>query len=773
MWLMPVMGFTGHLIPPQFHGYIPRRGTGTAWQTILKTVIHRDTIFELDFKGFFPSVPTAELTSALYLEGLIPLPVCVYLHYMNNSLPMFMTEDKLPETKYNEGHESALILDQIKLKLGKPVVREQLIKGISTTGLRSPESKLVNAQLVLNNPLIPYSYKSPQYVPGLVPSQLENTIKTGLSLIKELEPKLAGNPVGLESFQAYDLNYQQLKWQASRGIPLGRLTLQQRDEMMRDLANAVQTRTLALAKHLLGSNISFGVGLPQGATLSPYLSILYLEIVLRRLGKPKDVEYLFYADDGIFYSDNYESISNWIRMLGGNAALPTSLAHYNIRFATEKCRYVKVRGEWRSPLKFLGLKFIYNGSLAASQLVACTRPKLQLGPEGFFYKSSSLEFTKQSLVAYTYLISLLDKSKGYLEYRRSLARHPSTAYYYSVVISLIGTSRVSLDYLYLLARVVLTGVPTFVVFLSSKAYLLTDYITLKNILSSLDSYSEGLKVIECSSLDPDDKTKIFKAVEYLEGGYKGSFLQPRASDSLLRQLERGLSSISLSDLPVVKVESSVDEQLVKLMAAPLFFDLSLNDAKLWILRQIPVGKFEYDKFVPLDLFRFFFTIVIPVFSMVLDLSRLSISKGSESLAQLKRYSQYQTLLQLRHQFSNLADSRYFGLIMSRLYSGSWLPDDINQSFKYTYEEQSLAEFLAEHDHDRNLNVFVGSSYAFHEVVRLTSHLKRSSRTKAPFHLFPLGYLEEKDWDVSGLSLASPSLAQEFPGGQEPLWHETP
>lgn len=122
----------------------------------------------------------------------------------------------------------------------------------------------------------------------------------------------------------------------------------------------------------------------------------------------------------------------------------------------------------------------------------------------------------------------------------------------------------------------------------------------------------------------------------------------------------------------------------------------------------------------------------------------------------------------------MASSRYFGLIFSRLYTGSWLPDLITQSFTFTFKKLTLAEYLQEQDTDNVLNVFVGSSYAFHEIVRLNSHLKRSSRTKAPFKLFSEGFLKPEDWNLNPLpDLEVTSLAQEFPGWQEPNWEEKP
>lgn len=49
------------LIHDNQHGFVPGRGTTSAWQFILKEVIHAPNIYEFDLKDFFPSI---------YLDGL-------------------------------------------------------------------------------------------------------------------------------------------------------------------------------------------------------------------------------------------------------------------------------------------------------------------------------------------------------------------------------------------------------------------------------------------------------------------------------------------------------------------------------------------------------------------------------------------------------------------------------------------------------------------------------------------------------------------------------
>lgn len=764
MWLLPILGYTGHIIPKGFHGYIPSRGTGTAWQQILKEVIHAQNIFELDFRGFFPSIPTAELSYLLYKQAMIPLDVVVYLHYMNNSLPMFMfEEEQLPEIRYHGGHEKSIILDQLKLKLSKPVVSERLIDGINTTGLREPGSNYVAPQPVLSTNRTPYGYMKPNIIPGIIPSKLPNTLKTGNLIYKELEPKMLIEPY-VDEAQHFDLNYQMLKWQGARGIPLGRMTGEQRTQMWKDLADSVVTKEASIMKAMLGETKPFGIGLPQGATLSPYLSILYLEMVLRKLGVPKEVKYLFYADDGLFYSDNYDVLSKWIRDLSGHKALPTTLAHYNITFAPEKSKYVKVNGEWKESLKFLGLRFTYNGSLSQSILQAETRPKLGLDLK--LTQGSRLIFDKSELVAFDYISRLIKRSKSYLEYRIAISKTPAFKYFYTKLLELQGFSVVELGYLYFLFKLTITGMFSFVTAFLSESYLLRNAGVLREMIPNLRNDDLARDFVLTSKLDPSNREKILETVRWLKGGYDNSFFHPSPSNMLLRRLSQGPGSVEVGAFAVLPIDG-IDEVLKRLISASYLF-LSENLEKYQIFRDTGRG---FKEMVPLDLFRFIYSVLVPFFSLLTPIYHMLGARPVEEIKRIAKFSWVHSKYQLDNKFRNLADSRYFGLIMARMYSGSWLDAGIEQSFDMDCEEGSLADFLLEHDHNKDMNIFVGSSYAFHEIVRLNSYLKRSPRTMAKFKLFQEGFLTEDSWTRDEpVVLDSPSLASEFPGMNEPRWH---
>lgn len=94
------------------------------------------------------------------------------------------------------------------------------------------------------------------------------------------------------------------------------------------------------------------VGLPQGSPLSPLLSILLLDRALSTILRSyPEVHALFYADDGMFYS-NSETILRFIE------TLQSKLNPFGITVHPEKSRWVKRHNKWECGLKFLGYYYM-------------------------------------------------------------------------------------------------------------------------------------------------------------------------------------------------------------------------------------------------------------------------------------------------------------------------------------------------------------------------------------------------------------------------------
>jgi hypothetical protein len=103
MWLLPINGYlTPH---PNQHGFIPTRGTLTAWRQVSSQVIPARNILEIDLKGFFPSVSPSMARQAIRIlektEGktsIMPVNVLQYLTDINYSKPSLpLGGEKIPE----------------------------------------------------------------------------------------------------------------------------------------------------------------------------------------------------------------------------------------------------------------------------------------------------------------------------------------------------------------------------------------------------------------------------------------------------------------------------------------------------------------------------------------------------------------------------------------------------------------------------------------------------------------------------------------------------
>jgi hypothetical protein len=75
----------------------------------------------------------------------------------------------------------------------------------------------------------------------------------------------------------------------------------------------------------------YKTGFPQGAPVSPFLSILLLKL----LKVPKDVKLIMYADDGLLYSDREFSPSDF----------SSSLGDLDLSLSPDKCGWVRRDGD--------------------------------------------------------------------------------------------------------------------------------------------------------------------------------------------------------------------------------------------------------------------------------------------------------------------------------------------------------------------------------------------------------------------------------------------
>lgn len=96
-----------YLLPSQ-HGFIPGRGTLSAWKEIMTKAISKPYIYECDLKQFFPSVNVSKLGKLLETDLKVPLTISTGLFELNSSLPILPKEVKLNENYTQETRERLL-----------------------------------------------------------------------------------------------------------------------------------------------------------------------------------------------------------------------------------------------------------------------------------------------------------------------------------------------------------------------------------------------------------------------------------------------------------------------------------------------------------------------------------------------------------------------------------------------------------------------------------------------------------------------------------------
>jgi hypothetical protein len=399
MWLMPMMGYTGSRLPNNFHGFIPNRGTGTAWKAILNEVIGHTNIYEIDFKSFFPSVKTDMLGYFMNSVWHLPPQTAYFFYQMNNSLPNF--DDPLniipTEVKWSASHQDVFASDMAIRNMYRTwadkIVKIRLLDKSydAVTQFNVPNLGLLNNKTVVGE----------TKRKGLSPLSISAGSDDIAAIIESQTVTPSSNPLEASFRREYDITF--------RG----------------------------------------NVGLPQGSPLSPYLSILYLNEVLHLSGMPSDVKFLFYADDGLFYSNNYDSLNDWLTgaFFSGSAS-PKSFGYYNISLSIDKSGWVRKEGEWLKPLKFLGLVYTAKTSTSFASLIAKTRSG-----------KSNLEFNKSELMSWSHSSSLIGSVrastiKGRLALFKGFKSTPITRamiFYYESLLTIhnLGLPFANLENLYL------------------------------------------------------------------------------------------------------------------------------------------------------------------------------------------------------------------------------------------------------------------------------------------------------------------------------------
>jgi len=92
-------------------------------------------------------------------------------------------------------------------------------------------------------------------------------------------------------------------------------------------------------------------GVPQGLGTSPFISTLMTDKYLYELGTDRNA-LIMYMDDGIMFASCKAEMELLIKRLKG------LLKALGLELAEEKSKYVKIEGEWKDSIRFLGLRYL-------------------------------------------------------------------------------------------------------------------------------------------------------------------------------------------------------------------------------------------------------------------------------------------------------------------------------------------------------------------------------------------------------------------------------
>lgn len=303
---------------PSQHGYIPGRGTKTAWQDIIKNVIKADYIYETDLKGFFDNISIFEIYDILRVSK-VPTPIVSWIYNLSKSVPILPDDLKQDETRYETVQKNT------KLTLDKKTIMD-----------------LITHNMMLLASLVPRLHKESfniliEILDGMGVSIWDKDAEFDDSNIEEYFDK-----PGAISFPKEALRH---LVEVNSPLLSGNLS----KETFNDLLDILQEKGSSIYSptqksqpdNLLKQKLridSLPGGVPQGAPSSPFLAILALRKYLQQQSNVN------YADDQVFYGNKPFNIVDF----------PEDGIIHN----QEKSGWIKKEGKWLKELKFLGL--VYN-----------------------------------------------------------------------------------------------------------------------------------------------------------------------------------------------------------------------------------------------------------------------------------------------------------------------------------------------------------------------------------------------------------------------------
>lgn len=295
-------------IHPNQHGFVPGRGTMTAWKTIIKEVIHSRDIYEIDLTKAFDSITLSHIAKTLYKHGL-PRTLIQQLILLSISPTIIPTnyDDTDLHTKSWSEWWGAQIPKTGKLEKGNFLnkLKLLLIQTLSNFKIKNGRTYYRNREFdKIKGKLMPrILLNTPHFKPGKV-----------LAKDHPMWDWLAGNPP-----------HQIIRMSGVKQLLESKI-----------LDNAFATGREA-------------TGVAQGSPCSPFLFALCVNDYFFKHISTSAIKCLAYADDALFYGD-----------IASEKEILKDSPSQGFKMNLEKSGWVKREGSWLKPLKFLGMSWFEN-----------------------------------------------------------------------------------------------------------------------------------------------------------------------------------------------------------------------------------------------------------------------------------------------------------------------------------------------------------------------------------------------------------------------------
>lgn len=308
------------------------------------------------------------------------------------------------------------------------------------------------------------------------------------------------------------------------------------------------------------------------------------------------------------------------------------------------------------------------------------------------------------------------------------------------------------EFMYLLYIYSCKGMYTLLLFYVTGAYKLDDRTKVQSFLNMLEEEHDP-KLYDLEREDRDKVIEFLNAHKRIPIPYVEHNKVSSISKQLLEDLEKqpfvtDSGFISTTNDRINEIIKSVFNAGYYFLLEPFKYCYTLimraGGAVVNSRERFPVTLVQFYKFI-LRTWFFWSYHKIPMDDQEhLDNQRGETSKehGSDLTHPLFNYNTAKIINRYfnRHTFRNLRNSPFFGLIQSRLYSGSWNLTTIQkQDFSMSCKDGSMCDIMKSSENGHKLSIFTGSSYACYSTVKLLGTLK--PQHGRPYRVFQEGILE--------------------------------